>query len=109
MTTENDVREKITQFLRRNFPQIQMHGGEAVISNLDLDNESVTIHLGGACDGCGLSPMTTMALQRRLPDQVEAISTVRIETMASQGTQTPAFTQKDDEDEEEEKFPDAPF
>lgn len=107
MTTENDIREEITQFLRRNFPQIQMHGGEAVISNLDLDNKSVTIHLGGACDGCGLSPMTTMALQRRLPEQVEAISTVRIETMGLQGSQTPSFSQE--EDDEEEKTPDAPF
>jgi len=26
---ENDLRERITNFLRRNFPQIQMHGGSA--------------------------------------------------------------------------------
>jgi Fe-S cluster biogenesis protein NfuA len=36
--TENEtkeLKERVTNFLRRNFPQIQMHGGSAAIQHLD--------------------------------------------------------------------------
>ena len=49
--TEDELRERITNFLRRNFPQIQMHGGSAAITDLDRETGEVSIQLGGACSG----------------------------------------------------------
>ncbi|MUV85850.1 NifU family protein [Natronomonas sp. CBA1123] len=77
---ENDLRERIMAFLRRNFPQIEMHGGNAAIQQLDVDAGSVTIRLGGACSGCGVSPMTTQALKTRLVREIPEITQVDTET-----------------------------
>ncbi len=73
---EEEVREKIVRFLRRNFPQIQMHGGSAAIQELDLEEKTVHIQLGGACSGCGISPMTIQALKSHLPREIEEIDIV---------------------------------
>lgn len=79
-TDENDLRERITAFLRANFPQISLHGGSATIEALDVESGTVTIRLGGACSGCGISPMTTQALKTRLVREVPEISTVETHT-----------------------------
>ncbi|WP_324665169.1 NifU family protein [Haloarcula sediminis] len=80
MSTEtedgDDLRERITNFLRRNFPQIQMHGGSAAIENIDREEGSVTIRLGGACSGCGISPMTIQAIKTRMTKEIPEISEV---------------------------------
>ena len=73
---ENDLRERITNFLRRNFPQIQMHGGSAAIENIDREEGSVTIRLGGACSGCGISPMTIQAIKTRMTKELPEIDEV---------------------------------
>ena len=77
---ENDLRERVSTFLMRNFPQIQGHGGSHEILDLDVEAGSVTIALGGACEGCGVSPMTIQALETRLPREIPEITTVRAET-----------------------------
>lgn len=79
---EDDLRERVTRFLRRNFPQIEMHGGSAAIQDLDLEAGSVRIRLGGACSGCGISPMTTQALKTRLVQEIPGIRRVETETGA---------------------------
>ena len=80
MSTEtedgDDLRERITNFLRRNFPQIQMHGGSAAIENIDREDGSVTIRLGGACSGCGISPMTIQAIKTRMTKEIPEINEV---------------------------------
>jgi len=80
MSTEtedgDDLRERITNFLRRNFPQIQMHGGSAAIENIDREEGSVTIRLGGACSGCGISPMTIQAIKTRMTKEIPEIDEV---------------------------------
>ena len=80
MSTEtedgDDLRERITNFLRRNFPQIQMHGGSAAIQNIDREEGSVTIRLGGACSGCGISPMTIQAIKTRMTKEIPEIEEV---------------------------------
>jgi Fe/S biogenesis protein NfuA len=78
--SEDELRERISNFLRRNFPQIQMHGGSAAIQNLDREEGSVTIMLGGACSGCGISPMTIQAIKSRMTKEIPEINTVHAET-----------------------------
>ena len=77
---DNDLRERITNFLRRNFPQIQMHGGSAAINHLDREKGEVTIQLGGACSGCGISPMTIQAIKSRMVKEIPEIETVHADT-----------------------------
>jgi len=104
MSTEtedgDDLRERITNFLRRNFPQIQMHGGSAAIENIDREEGSVTIRLGGACSGCGISPMTIQAIKTRMTKEIPAINEVVARTGQEQqegmaggadGGMTPSF------------------
>jgi len=78
--TEDELRERITNFLRRNFPQIQMHGGSAAIQQLDREEGTVTIQLGGACSGCGISPMTIQAIKTRMTKEIPEIDTVHAST-----------------------------
>ncbi|MDY6819233.1 MAG: NifU family protein [Halobacteriales archaeon] len=101
---EHAVRERLGRFLMRNFPQIAMHGGDAAIEHLDLEAGEVWIRLGGACSGCGISPMTIQAIKRRLVTEIPEITTVHAE--AGTAMPTPPTSSADDDGD---PFPDAPF
>lgn len=73
---ESDLRQRIEHFLQRNFPQIQMHGGSTAIQKLDEEAGEVTIALGGACSGCGISSMTTQAIKTRMKKEIPEINEV---------------------------------
>jgi Fe-S cluster biogenesis protein NfuA len=114
---DDDLRERISNFLRRNFPQIQMHGGSAAIQNIDREEGSVTVMLGGACSGCGISPMTIQAIKSRMVQEIPEIEVVHAETGMSGsegmaggagggGGMTPSFPGESSEDDE---GPQAPF
>ena len=111
---ENDLRERITNFLRRNFPQIQMHGGSAAIQHLDAESGEVHIQLGGACSGCGISPMTIQAIKNRMVKEIPEINEVHANTgmgpgadAGGMGGMSPSFPgETTDEDDE---GPQAPF
>jgi len=115
---ENDLRERITNFLRRNFPQIQMHGGNAAISHLDMETGEVHIQLGGACSGCGISPMTIQAIKSRMVKEIPEIETVHADTGAGSGADgdlggtggstSPSFPGETTDDGDDEG-PQAPF
>ena len=77
---EEDLRERISNFLMRNFPQIQMHGGSHAIRDLDVEAGEVTIMLGGACSGCGISPMTIQAIKHRMVKEIPEIDEVHADT-----------------------------
>src|SRR6056297_4217453 len=79
-SSDDELRERITNFLRRNFPQIQMHGGSAAIQNLDREDGVVSIQLGGACSGCGISPMTIQAIKTRMTKEIPEIEEVHADT-----------------------------
>ncbi|WP_408958666.1 NifU family protein [Natrinema sp. 74] len=77
---EDAVRDAVSLFLRRNFPQIELHGGDSSITDLDLEERRVAINLSGACNGCGVSSMTTQAIRQRLPAEIDAIDHVSVST-----------------------------
>lgn len=79
--SQEDLTAEVSSFLRTQFPQIAMHGGSAVIEDLDSETGEVWIRLSGACGGCGISPMTTQAIRTRLPIEIDGIDTVHIETV----------------------------
>jgi Fe-S cluster biogenesis protein NfuA len=115
---EDELRERITNFLRRNFPQIQMHGGSAAIQHLDREEGSVTIQLGGACSGCGISPMTIQAIKTRMTKEIPEIDTVHASTgmdggegmAGGAGGTSPSFPgETRGGDVEDDEGPEAPF
>ena len=116
--TEDDVREEVTNFLRRNFPQIQMHGGSAAIQDLNLESGEVTIQLGGACSGCGISPMTIQAIKSRMTQEIPEIDTVHADTGMGGGGgahggrgggMSPSFPGETTDDDGRDEGPSAPF
>ena len=117
---DDDLRERVTNFLRRNFPQIQMHGGSAAIQHLDREEGVVAIQLGGACSGCGISPMTIQAIKSRMVKEIPEIEEVRAETGmgagadgdlggTSSGGMSPSFPGTGSDDREDDEGPQAPF
>ncbi|PSP20172.1 hypothetical protein BRC61_07640 [Halobacteriales archaeon QH_10_65_19] len=114
---DDEIRERITNFLRRNFPQIQMHGGSAAIQQLDREEGSVTIQLGGACSGCGISPMTIQAIKTRMTKEIPEIDTVHASTgmggkegmAGGAGGMSPSFPSESRGETDEDEGPEAPF
>lgn len=104
--SENSLRDELNSFIKRNFPQIAMHGGEFGITELNEEEGFVRITLGGTCSGCGISPMTIQALQKRLPGEIDEIERVEAETMGGETINTPT-PQRGTSDED--NGPDAPF
>lgn len=111
--SDEELREEVTNFLRRNFPQIQMHGGSAAIQYLDAEEGEVTVALGGACSGCGISPMTIQAIKSRMVSEIPEITTVNAETgmggMDGGHSTSPSFPGEMTGDEESDEGPQAPF
>lgn len=85
-----DLERRVTDFLARNFPQIRMHGGHASVEDCDPETGGVTIRLGGACGGCGVSAMTARAIRSRLPGAIPGVETVRVETADPESADRPA-------------------
>jgi Fe-S cluster biogenesis protein NfuA len=119
MSTEtqdgDDLKERVTNFLRRNFPQIQMHGGNAAITDLNRETGEVSIQLGGACSGCGISPMTIQAIKSRMVKEIPEIETVHADTGMDGGGgdsgMSPSFPghEGEDGDSDGDEGPQAPF
>jgi len=98
-----ELAEAVESFLMRNFPQIAMHGGSAAVESVDEETGEVWLQLGGACSGCGISPMTIQAIQARMPVDVPGVTEVHVDTGFGA---TPSFPGRDGDGE---RFPDAPF
>ena len=113
---EDELREEVSNFLRRNFPQIQMHGGSSSITHLDAESGEVSVQLGGACSGCGISPMTIQAIKSRMTQEIPEIDTVIADTGMDDGghgtsssSGTEPFPGEETEDETTDDTPEAPF
>lgn len=107
------LEEQINNFLRRNFPQIQMHGGSAAIQNIDRETGEVSIQLGGACSGCGISPMTIQAIKSRMVKEIPEINEVHANTGMDGGGEdggtSPSFPGETTDDASADEGPEAPF
>ena len=118
MSTESqdgsDLEERVNNFLRRNFPQIQMHGGSAAIQHLDREDGVVSIQLGGACSGCGISPMTIQAIKTRMTKEIPEIDEVHASTgmggsEGMAGGASPSFPGHEGDSSDDDEGPEAPF
>lgn len=100
-TKENKAMEEVTSFIRRNFPQIQMHGGSFDILDIDVKEGHVHIVLSGACSGCGISPMTVQAMQTRMYQDIDFVNSIDVDTgldSLGSSTQQPVKFTKDNKE-----------
>lgn len=72
--------DNVESFLDKNFPQIEFHGGAAEVTEADIQSGHVSIRLTGACNGCGISPMTIEAIKRKLFKNMDEIESITVET-----------------------------
>jgi hypothetical protein len=95
-----------------------MHGGSAAIQHLDREEGTVSIQLGGACSGCGISPMTIQAIKSRMVKEIPEIEEVHAETGMGGGGHggggvSPSFPGEtrggDLDDGDDDEGPQAPF
>jgi Fe-S cluster biogenesis protein NfuA len=77
---EQPLRERVERFVARNFPQIAAHGGNYGVEGVDEATGTVYLALGGACTGCGISPMTASAIELRLPREIPEVTRVVVST-----------------------------
>ena len=96
------VEGRARSFLTEEVPQIQAHGGNFEIRDVDEEAGTATVAIGGACSGCGIAPMTMQAIERRLPEEVDGLDDV--EVVRSSGSGTAVMPSKTDEMEEMEEY-----
>ena len=72
------LERRTRNYLSSNVPQIQDHGGNFQIEDVDEETGEVTVAIGGACSGCGIAPMTMRAIEKRLPAEVDEVTTVKV-------------------------------
>jgi Fe-S cluster biogenesis protein NfuA len=98
------LERRTRNYLSNNVPQIQEHGGHFEIEDVDDDTGEVAVAIGGACSGCGIAPMTMKAIQQRLPDAIDDISSVTVRRAG--GPRAAVMPSKSDEMEEMEEYAD---
>ena len=113
-SADSELKDRVVSFRRRNVPQIEMHGGNAAIERLDPETGEVDIQLGGACSGCGISPMTIQAIKSRMVKEIPEIEEVHADTgqgaepeMGETEGMSPSFPGEGGDDSDE--GPQAPF
>jgi Fe-S cluster biogenesis protein NfuA len=58
LDTEESLAERLEQWLAKQMPIIQMHGGTSSVRKADADSGEVIIELGGGCSGCDVGDVT---------------------------------------------------
>jgi len=76
--TAEGVERKTRRYLTKNVPQIQEHGGNFEVRDVDEEAGHLTVAIGGACSGCCIAPMTMQAIEHRLPDAIDGLSEVSV-------------------------------
>ncbi len=107
----SNFRDDISSFLKHNFPQIEMHGGESNIIEANEETGYVHINLSGACSGCGISPMTVEAIKRRMFQEIEVVEDIEVTTGFDSigNTQQPVSFERNKDDKEKNSGIDVPF
>lgn len=98
------LERRTRSYLSNEVPQIQQHGGNFEIREIDEEAGTATVVIGGACSGCGIAPMTMKAIERRLPESVEGLENV--EVVRSGGPRAAVMPSKTNEMEEMDEYED---
>jgi Fe-S cluster biogenesis protein NfuA len=64
--TDEPLADRVEQWLAREMPIIQMHGGTSSVRTADPETGEVVVELGGGCSGCGVADITTGNIEAEL-------------------------------------------
>jgi len=103
MRTEG-LERQTRNYLSNNVPQIQQHGGNFEVRDVDEASGTATVAIGGACSGCGIASMTMKAIEERLPESVDGPEDV--EVVRSGGPRAAEMPCKTDEMEDMDEYED---
>jgi Fe-S cluster biogenesis protein NfuA len=76
--TSEGIEHQARRYLTKHVPQIQEHGGNFEVRDVEEDEGRLTVAIGGACSGCCIAPMTMRAIERQLTDSVEDLTEVSV-------------------------------
>lgn len=78
-----ELEETVRQTLDSEVPQIKGHGGRFSVDRADPDEGVVELSLSGACGSCVIAPMTMQAIENQLPELIDGVEEVFVETEGS--------------------------
>jgi Fe-S cluster biogenesis protein NfuA len=76
--TEASLKERVEEWMVGQMPIIQMHGGRSMVREADSETGTVSIELGGACAGCGISDLTAQNIKRDLIQDFDEVDEVHV-------------------------------
>ena len=76
--TAKGLEKETRRYLNKNVPQIQEHGGNFEVRDVDEAAGQLTVAIGGACSGCCIAPMTMRAIEHNLLDAIDGLSHVDV-------------------------------
>ena len=91
-------------YLSNNVPQIQQHGGNFEVRDVDEAAGTATVAIGGACSGCGIAPMTMKAIERQFPASVDGLE--QVEVVRASGPRAAVMPSKTEEMEAMDEYKD---
>lgn len=98
--------KRVRETLDNEVPQIENHGGEFEIDHADEEDGVVELSLAGACSTCVIAPMTIETIENNLPDMVDGLDQVVVQTEDSSGSTmtVPDKTKRMEESEEYDAY-----
>ncbi|CAM2935910.1 MULTISPECIES: NifU family protein [Halobacterium] len=99
-----NLERQTRNYLSDNVPQIQQHGGNFEIREIDEAAGTATVAIGGACSGCGIAPMTMNAIESRLPESLDDLDDVTV--VRSGGPRAAVMPSKTDRMEDMDEYQD---
>lgn len=70
------LKARVERWLTAQMPIIRMHGGTSAVREADPDAGRVVVELGGACEGCAVSPRTTQNIKVDLAKEFDEVDDV---------------------------------
>lgn len=75
---EPSLEVRVEQWLAREMPIIQMHGGTSAVRNIDPDSGEVVVELGGGCSGCDVADITSDNIEAGLLREFPELESVTV-------------------------------
>jgi Fe-S cluster biogenesis protein NfuA len=76
--TASELREAVEEWLQRELPIIQMHGGTSAVHEADPETGEVVVELGGGCAGCEVSEVTSGNIEAGLLAEFPEVAEVSV-------------------------------
>lgn len=79
------LKARVERWLTAQMPIIRMHGGTSAVRVADPESGQVVVELGGACEGCAVSPRTTQNIKLDLAEEFPEVEDVVVRVGDGEG------------------------